>query len=52
MLRNPTKQIKKPLVIIANTTKGKGVFFMENNPEWHHKKIDDQAINKFILEST
>ncbi len=25
----------KPLVIIANTVKGKGVSFMENNPLWH-----------------
>jgi transketolase len=28
---------KKPLVIIANTIKGKGISIMENNPEWHHK---------------
>ena len=52
LIKTINKQKKRPLVIIANTTKGKGVFFMENNPEWHHKKIDDQAINKFILEST
>ena len=25
----------QPTVIIANTTKGKGVSFMENNPVWH-----------------
>lgn len=28
---------KKPLLIIANTIKGKGCPLMENNPEWHHK---------------
>jgi transketolase len=27
----------KPLVIIANTIKGRGISIMENNPEWHHK---------------
>ena len=27
----------KPTVIIANTVKGKGVSFMENRVEWHHK---------------
>ena len=27
----------KPTVIIANTIKGKGVSFMENRAEWHHK---------------
>lgn len=28
-------QLNKPLVIIANTIKGKGVSFMENQPLWH-----------------
>ncbi len=31
------KNTKKPLAIIANTIKGKGVSFMENNVNWHHK---------------
>jgi transketolase len=26
-----------PTIIIANTVKGKGVSFMENQPEWHGK---------------
>ena len=26
----------KPTMIIAQTIKGKGVSFMENNPKWHH----------------
>ena len=26
----------KPKMIVANTIKGKGVSFMENNNEWHH----------------
>ena len=26
----------KPLMIIANTTKGKGISFMENDPKWHY----------------
>jgi len=26
----------KPHLIIADTTKGKGVSFMENDPKWHH----------------
>ena len=44
------KQKRKPLAIIANTIKGKGIKFMENNPEWHHKKIDNKIIEKYILE--
>ena len=32
------KEIKgQPTVIIAETTKGKGVSFMENKAGWHHK---------------
>src|SRR3954447_25238582 len=27
----------KPVAVIANTTKGKGISFMENRVEWHHK---------------
>jgi transketolase len=36
------KSIKdRPTIIIAKTIKGKGVSFMEANPEWHGKKIDE-----------
>jgi transketolase len=30
------RRTTKPLAIIANTTTGKGVKAMENNPAWHH----------------
>jgi transketolase len=40
----------KPSVIIAHTTKGKGVSFMENQLKWHHgvpnKEQYEQAINE------
>lgn len=40
----------KPSVIIAHTTKGKGVSFMENELKWHHgvpnKEQYEQAINE------
>lgn len=29
-------KLKQPLMIIANTVKGKGVSFMENGLKWHH----------------
>jgi len=41
---------KKPKVIVANTVKGKGVSFMENNPEWHHKSPDEETYGKLIEE--
>ena len=31
-----------PKAIIANTTKGKGVRFMENNYVWHSKAPNDE----------
>ncbi|MEK7574501.1 MAG: transketolase [Patescibacteria group bacterium] len=31
-----SRQSEKPLMIIANTVKSKGVSFMEGKPEWHH----------------
>ena len=32
----------KPLVIIANTIKGKGIKFMENSVLWHYKPLDKE----------
>jgi transketolase len=32
----------KPKAIIANTVKGKGVSFMENNNQWHHNYLSDE----------
>ena len=29
----------RPTVIVADTVKGKGVAFMENNPAWHHNRL-------------
>ncbi len=33
---------EKPAAIIAETVKGKGVSFMENDPGWHGKPMSDQ----------
>ncbi len=32
-----TRSKDRPIVIVAETVKGKGCKRMENNPEWHHK---------------
>lgn len=37
-----SKKADKPTVIIANTTKGKGVSFMENQCGWHGKAPSDE----------
>ena len=36
------KRIALPKVIIANTVKGKGVSFMENNAAWHNNSLSAQ----------
>jgi len=40
----------KPKVLIANTVKGKGVSFMENDPKWHAHKVDDAWYAKIMDE--
>jgi transketolase len=40
----------KPSVIIANTVKGKGVSFMENELRWHDKYPDEEEYNKALEE--
>ncbi len=40
---------EKPIVLIANTTPGKGVSFMENKFEWHGKAPNDAEL-KIALE--
>ena len=45
-LPSPTSLI--PTVIVANTIKGKGVPFMENNNRWHTGKITDEQLQDAI----
>jgi transketolase len=36
----------KPVFILANTVKGKGVDFMENNGKWHYASADSELCAK------
>ena len=40
----------KPTCIIANTTKGKGVSFMENVAKWHHGVPSDAELKQALAE--
>ena len=42
----------KPLFIIANTVKGKGVSFMENVGKWHHGVPSDAELAQALAELT
>ena len=43
---------EKPKLILANTIKGKGFSFSENNNDWHHKILTknqyDEALNELL----
>lgn len=45
-----SKESEKPTVIVANTIKGKGVSFMENNAGWHGKAPNKEDYEKAMLE--
>jgi transketolase len=40
----------KPKMIVANTIKGKGVSFMENNAGFHGKAPNDEELEKALSE--
>ena len=49
-IKQASKINKKPVCIIANTLKGKGVSFMEDQCEWHGKTPSTEQREKAILE--
>ena len=40
----------KPSVIIADTIKGSGISFMEDDNNWHYRIPNDEELSKAILE--
>nr|WP_068886746.1 transketolase [Pedobacter panaciterrae] len=40
----------KPVAIIAQTIKGKGISFLEDKEGWHGKVLDEEQLQKAILE--
>jgi transketolase len=40
----------RPVAVIANTIKGKGVSFMEDRVEWHHKVPSDEQVQAALKE--
>jgi transketolase len=43
-------QAERPSVLIAHTTKGKGVSFMENRVEWHYRSPNDAQLAEALAE--
>ncbi len=44
------RSIKKPLVLLAKTLKGRGVSFMENKEGWHGRALTQQELTKALKE--
>ena len=40
----------RPVCVIAHTVKGKGVSFMEDRVEWHHKVPSDEQVELALRE--
>ena len=40
----------RPMVVIANTTKGRGVSFMEHSVEWHYRSPNEEELTAAIDE--
>jgi len=49
-LENARRMRGKPTVIIAHTVKGRGVSFMENNPDFHGKAPSAEELKKALKE--
>lgn len=45
-----SRHINKPLAILAKTTKGKGISFMENDNSWHHAALNDADYERAMKE--
>jgi transketolase len=48
--RTAAETKSKPTMIVADTVKGKGVSFMENNVAWHHKNISKDELDSALTE--
>ncbi len=40
----------KPVAVVANTTKGKGISFVEDRVEWHHKVPSTEQVERALEE--
>lgn len=46
-----THKAGRPFALLAETTKGHGIDFMENNPEWHNRRITQEDYEKAIQDA-
>ena len=46
----PPADSEVPTAVICHTVKGKGVSFMENNPDWHAGSLGEADMKKALAE--
>jgi len=51
-LKSATSTLLKPTAIIANTVKGKGISFMENDNSWHQRQLTDEQYQQALKETS
>lgn len=44
------ERVNRPVCIIAETVKGQGVSFMENNLAWHYKSLNEEELERALEE--
>ena len=50
LLRNIPDGTGKPVAVIANTIKGKGVSFMEDDNNWHYRIPNKEEVDRALKE--
>ena len=50
IILRPVKKMNKPKALIADTIKGKGFSFSENNNDWHHSVLTKNLYEKALEE--
>jgi len=50
VLKNVPDGSGKPVAVIANTVKGKGISFMEDDNNWHYRIPNDNEVKKALVE--
>lgn len=45
-----SRSYRKPVLLVLNTIKGKGVSFMENDVTWHHRHLTEEEYKSAIKE--
>lgn len=49
-LQRPDRPRERPRLVVGRTVKGRGVSFMEHNPDWHARPLSDDLLRTALAE--